>query len=93
MVSFHTLEHLSKWERQEEKESPKTEEIIHEDFHGFLIITGKIATIHLWNGARALPNPKGKHDRQMSRKGVNYASLLRDTMNRAYPGTVRDRVN
>ncbi|GKE64916.1 hypothetical protein Tco_1519077 [Tanacetum coccineum] len=59
LVSSHLLSILSKWERQDEKESPKTEKLSMKTSIVSSIMSWKMAIIHLWNVSGALHKPKG----------------------------------
>ncbi|GKF56261.1 hypothetical protein Tco_0166601, partial [Tanacetum coccineum] len=59
LVSSHRLSIFSKWVRHVEKELPKTEKSSINTSIIFLIMSWKIAIIHLWNVPGALQRPKG----------------------------------
>ncbi|GKD57502.1 hypothetical protein Tco_1290889 [Tanacetum coccineum] len=78
LVSLHRLSILSKWERHEEKESPKIEKLSMKTSIVSSIMSWKMAIMHLWNMPGALHKPKG---------------IRRHTMNGAHPRAIGDRVN
>ncbi|GKE71813.1 hypothetical protein Tco_1529885 [Tanacetum coccineum] len=59
LVSSYLLSILSKWDRQDEKESPKTEKSSMKTSIVSLIMSWKMAIMHLQNMLGALHKPKG----------------------------------